>query len=144
MSTKLSTKVRLGALAAAAAATIATTTAAPAEAGTTKVVHNVPGAYGALNNIYWPVDSVSRVYFDFVVVDTSADGDHAEARVQTKTPNGQVTSFAWHQAVGYLDRNEFSTYAQTSSPIAAVRIEVCRKGDDWPDICGYSDWAYQF
>lgn len=132
---------RLKAITVAAAAVAATAVAAPAEAATS-TSRSVDGAYGSLTNIAWS-SSVYEVSFMFTVRDTAKDGDHAEARVQTLNPNGQITSFSWHTAVGYGDETRFATYARTSSAIAAIRIQVCRKGDDLRDICEESPWVPQ-
>ena len=107
-------------------------------ASTTK---SIPGAFGALTNIQWSSSSVYEAHFTFLVRDTAADGDHAEARVQTIDPDGQITSFRWHSAIGYGDETRFATYARTSSAISAIRIQVCRKGDDLRDICDPSPWV---
>lgn len=137
-------KLRLGVLAATVATILVTTVGGPAAAGATYVNRIVPGAYGKLYDIKWSSTSTSYVSFMFLVQDTDADGDHAEARVQSMTPNGTITSYRWHSAVGYGDENRFSTYINSSSSIAAIRIQVCRRGDDLPDVCGTSSWAYQF
>ena len=128
------------ALVGAAAGTVSSASPAAAASYTNK---EIPGAYGSLYNIYWPVDTAYEVYFDVKIEDTAADGDHAEARVQSKTPGGAVTSYSWHSASGYGTENRFSTYIKDDTVVAAVRIQVCRKGDDLPDICGYSPWVYQ-
>ena len=136
-------KLRAGALAVAAVAIMATTTAAPAAAADTYTNVLLPGAYGKLSNIRWSSSSAYRVDFTFLVQDIAADGDHAEARVQMKSPNGAITSFRWHSAVGDGVQNRFDTYINASSAIGAIRIQACRKGDDLPDICEESHWVYQ-
>ena len=40
-----------------------------------------------LTDIQWSSSSVNEVHFTFLVRDTAADGDHAEARVQTINPD---------------------------------------------------------
>ena len=135
-------QLRRGVLAVAAATVLATAAASPATAAPS-TSKSIPGAFGALTDIQWSSSSVNEVHFTFLVRDTAADGDHAEARVQTINPDGQITSFRWHSAIGYGDQTRFATYASTSSAISAVRIQVCRKGDDLRDICDPSPWVYQ-
>jgi hypothetical protein len=120
-----------------------TAVAVPVAAADTYANVMLPGAYGKLSNIDWSSTSTSRVDFTFLVQDIAADGDHAEARAQMKSPNGQITSFRWHSAVGYGVKNQFDTYIEAGSAIGAIRIQVCRRGDDLPDICEESHWVYQ-
>jgi hypothetical protein len=136
-------KVRIALLGVSACvATLATVSPASAS-DVSGVGGGVPGAYGWLENIRWTSD-VSLVYFDFYVKDTAADGDHAQARVQVLVGDNRVESFSWHYAYGYGTVNSFPTYVNDDEAVKAIRIEACRKGDDLPDICDYSPWAYQF
>lgn len=111
-------------------------TAAPASA--TSTGESVPGAYGQLKSVQR--DSANRVNLHFWLRDTAADGDHAQARVQSLTRNDQIRTFGWHSAVGKGAVYEKNTHVSDSAGVSAVRIQVCRKGDDLPDICTYSNW----
>lgn len=116
--------------------------ASAAEPGSPQaVVASVDGAQGTLSDIQYL--SWTYVAMNLRIKDTSSDGEHAEGRVQTMDSEGTVHSFSWHSAVGYgtayEDRN---AHVSDTRRIQAVRIQVCRKGDDLPDVCDWSSWSW--
>lgn len=100
-----------------------------------------PGMLSVAEHMRW---NIYRVDFDFYVKDTAADGDHAEARVQELTADGRLHWFPWHKAIGNGAVNRFSTYVHDDAGVQAIRVEGCRRGDDLPDYCLVSSWAYQY
>ncbi|HEY9291122.1 MAG TPA: hypothetical protein VIP98_07585 [Microlunatus sp.] len=139
-----STKIRTATAAAAAGLATLALTAAPAEAST-QTAARVSGAYGVLSYVEWASSHKVNFYLD--IVDTAGDGEHATGRVQILVPDGddnKVVSYGWHSAVGKGDTYSSKTYAQSTSAIYAVRIEVCRTGDELPTICDTSPWDYRF
>ena len=76
--TALLRKLAITAAVLAASASVVSLPASPASA-TIRTEASVDGAWGYLNNIQF--DSWTYVTMDFYLKDTSADGDHAQARV---------------------------------------------------------------
>ena len=143
MINKLSSKaIKIASAAAAMGLATLALTATPAQAST-QTSTSVSGAYGALNYVTWSSSHRADFYID--IVDTKADGEHATGRVQILVPNGddnKVLSYGWHKAVGKGNSYDSKTYAKSSSVIYAVRIQVCRVGDELPTLCSTSSWDY--
>ena len=58
------------------------------------------------------------------------------------TPTGTPRWFSWHYAIGEGFINEGNTHVRDTNGVQQIRIQVCRVGDDLPDICAVSSWLY--
>ena len=77
----------------------------------------------------------------FYLRDTSADGEHAQARVQSLDGAGSLHLYKWHSAVGYGTAYSENVHVTDTGRVTAVRIQVCRMGDELPPLCDWSRWS---
>ncbi|WP_328360873.1 hypothetical protein OG828_24775 [Streptomyces sp. NBC_00457] len=133
MKKKLSRTLTVGAAALGALAF----TASPASAGT--VGASNAGASGSGEFHYTSKTRAEHIYLE--LIDRAADGHHVRIRVQSLTPNREVTSYAWRSVTtGAGTAGTWLTSLTDTRGIWALRIQACVFEGNTALGCDESSW----
>lgn len=112
-------------------------TASPASAGT--VGASNAGVSGTGDFHYASKTHADNIYLE--LTDREADGHHVRLRVQSLTPNREVTNYAWRSVTsGAGTSGTWLTSLKDTRGIWALRIQACVFEGDTALGCEVSSW----
>ncbi|MFC5219193.1 hypothetical protein [Streptomyces coerulescens] len=112
-------------------------TASPASAGT--VGASNAGVSGSGDFHYASKTYADNIYLE--VLDRAADGHHVRIRVQSLTPNREVTSYSWRSVTtGAGTVGTWLTSLKDTRGIWALRVQACVFEGDTALGCDESAW----